>query len=146
MQNFRELLVWQKAHSLTLEVYKMSRALPAEERYSLTSQIRRSAASIGSNLAEGCGRGTTPDMIQFVQIAFGSSSELSYQLLLARDLGYIAPVLHESLEARVQELQRMMGGLLTTLRKHAGRARPPRRDPASRQTAGADQSTNPLIH
>lgn len=86
MQSFRNLRVWKKSHSLTLDVYASSRTFPREEMYGLTSQMRRSSASIGMNIAEGCCRKGDIEMARFLQMAMGSASELEYQLLLARDL------------------------------------------------------------
>jgi four helix bundle protein len=83
MQSFRNLKVWEKSHSLTLCVYASSGAFPREEMYGLTSQMRRSSASIGANIAEGCYRKGDVEMGRFLQIAIGSASELEYQLLLA---------------------------------------------------------------
>lgn len=90
MSDFKQLAVWQKAHEATLEVYKITRSFPSDERFGLTSQIRRAAVSIGSNLAEGRGRKSDADFARFVRIALGSAYELQYQLLVARDIGYIA--------------------------------------------------------
>ena len=86
MQSFRNLKVWDKAHLLTLNVYKSSKAFPREEQYGLTSQMRRSSASIGANIAEGACRKGDGEFGRFLQIAMGSASELEYHLLLARDL------------------------------------------------------------
>ena|SRR5215467_5979134 len=90
MQNFRNLRVWGKAHDLTLRIYEVTRSFPREETYGLTSQIRRSAASIASNIAEGCGRTGKAELRRFLEIAMGSASEVEYQLLLAEDLGYLS--------------------------------------------------------
>ncbi len=87
MRNYRDLQVWSKAHHLTLELYRVSRGFPREELYGITGQLRRAAASIGANLAEGCGRRT--ELARFVRIAMGSASELDYHLLLSRDLGFM---------------------------------------------------------
>src|SRR5215470_77198 len=84
MRNYEDLQVWQKAHNLTLEIYKSTRCFPMEERFGLTSQIRRSCSSIGANLADGCGRRSDGEMACFVQIAMGSGAQLSYHLRLAR--------------------------------------------------------------
>ena len=86
MRDFKDLVVWEKAHGLTLELYAVTRTFPKEELYGITSQIRRSAASIGANLAEGCGRRGDGEFGRFLLIAMGSASELTYHLLLARDL------------------------------------------------------------
>jgi four helix bundle protein len=77
MRNYRDLRVWEEAHQLTLAVYKSTQSLPKEERFGLTSQIRRASASMGANLAEGCGRRSDAEMGRFIQIAMGSGSELS---------------------------------------------------------------------
>ena len=115
MRPFRKLVVWQKAHRLTLDLYQVSRTFPHEEQYGLTSQIRRCAASICANLAEGCGRGTARDFARFVQIALGSASELEYHLLLAADLGYIDTDVHPRLETEVIDVKRMLTGLARRL-------------------------------
>lgn len=78
MRNYQDLQVWAKAHSLTLDLYRTSRAFPKEEIYGVTSQVRRAAMSIGANLAEGCGRRTSSELARFVRIALGSASELDY--------------------------------------------------------------------
>ena len=88
MRNYRDLLVWEKAHSLTLCIYRETQTFPKEERFGLTSQIRRAASSIGANLAEGCGRRSDGEMARFVQIAMGSAAELSYHLLVVPRLGF----------------------------------------------------------
>ena len=87
MEDFKNLKVWSKAHELTIAIYKRTRTFPVDEMYGLTSQIRRASASIGANIAEGCGRRSDPEMKRFIQIARGSASEVEYHLLLARDLG-----------------------------------------------------------
>ena len=88
MRDFRSLKVWQKAHELTLRVYTATRIFPKDELYGLTSQVRRSAASITTNVAEGCGRSGEAELARFLNIAMGSASELEYQLLLARILSF----------------------------------------------------------
>ena len=86
MQDFRDLKVWAKAHMATLATYRLTETFPTTERYGLTQQMRRAAASIAANIAEGCGRGSDADFSRFLQMAFGSASELEYFLLVARDL------------------------------------------------------------
>ena len=117
MQDFRNLLVWQKSHELALEIYRLSRDFPREELYGLASQMRRAAVSIPSNIAEGCGRGSDPDFGRFLVIAMGSSSELEYQLLLAKDLGYVDTTMHESLERKIMEIKKMLGSLIQRVKK-----------------------------
>ena len=117
MQDFRNLLVWQKSHELALEIYRLSRDFPREELYGLASQMRRAAVSIPSNIAEGCGRGSDPDFGRFLVIAMGSSSELEYQLLLAKDLGYVDTTMHESPERKIMEIKKMLGSLIQRVKK-----------------------------
>jgi four helix bundle protein len=88
MRDFRTRKVWQKAHQVTLRVYGATRTFPKDELYGLTSQIRRYAASIPTNVAEACGRSGGAEFARFLNIAMGSASELEYQLLLARDLNW----------------------------------------------------------
>ena len=88
MKDFRNLEVWDKAHQLTLNVYRITKTFPGDEKFGLTSQIRRCAASVAANIAEGCGRTGNAEFHRFLQIAMGSASELEYHLLLSRDLEY----------------------------------------------------------
>lgn len=115
MRNFRNLSVWQKAHELPLAVYHATKSFPKEEIYGLTSQMRRSSASIAANIAEGCGRRTDADFARFVQNAFGSASELEYHLLLARDLGLLKAAEYENLFLNTVEVKKMLSGLLRKL-------------------------------
>jgi four helix bundle protein len=85
MKDFRRLKVWEKVHGLTLEIYMVTARFPREEMYGLTSQMRRCSASIGANIAEGCGKRGNNELHRFLYIASGSASELDYHLLLARD-------------------------------------------------------------
>jgi four helix bundle protein len=116
VKDFRELKVWQKAHELTLAVYEITAGFPKDERYGLTSQLRRACASIPANLAEGCGRSGDAEFARFSSIAMGSASELEYHLLLARDLKLIPAVRHADLEGRTTELKRMLTALFRKLR------------------------------
>jgi len=116
MENFKDLKVWGKAHDLTLAIYQKTRGFPREEIYGLTSQMRRASASIGANIAEGCGRRSDPEMNRFIQIARGSVSELEYHLLLARDLRFLSVEEFEDLEAKVFEVQRMLASLSQRLK------------------------------
>lgn len=117
MRDYRELQVWGKAHQLTLDVYKSTKDFPTEERYGLTSQIRRSSASIAANLAEGCGRRSDGEMARFVQIAMGSGAELSYHLLLARDLSLLGSATYDRLYAEIMEVMRMLSAFSTRLKQ-----------------------------
>lgn len=115
MKDFRGLKVWEKAHEFVLEAYRESRGFPADERFGLTAHIRRSASSITSNIAEGCGRETDKDFARFLTIAAGSASETEYQLLLACDLGYLPAGTHSTLNTKVNEVKRMLNSLIQTL-------------------------------
>ena len=108
MKDFRELKVWEKAHQLTLAVYRATIVFPKEELYGLTSQIRRACASIPANVAEGCGRGSDAEFARFLQIAMGSASELEYHLLLARDLNLLNSSDYNQLAREVTEVKRML--------------------------------------
>lgn len=116
MKDFRELKVWEKAHGLSLAVYKHTANFPKDELYGLTSQIRRACMSIPTNIAEGCGRGSDADFAHFLQIAMGSACETEYQLLLSRDLGYLSQENYSALQDCIEEVKRMISSLLKTLR------------------------------
>ena len=115
MTNYRDLKTWQKAHELTLSIYKLTSSFPREEQFGLTSQLRRGASSIGANLAEGCGRSGDAELKRFCSIALGSTNEVEYHLLLARDLKLIKPKDYEDLTQRAQEIQRMLSGFMQKL-------------------------------
>jgi four helix bundle protein len=116
MRGFKELMVWRKAHEMTVAVYERTRTFPREELYGLTSQLRRSAASIGANIAEGCGRRSDGEMARFLQIARGSASEIEYHILLARDLGYLPDEEFHRLSSQADEVQRMLTALIQRFR------------------------------
>ncbi len=126
MRDFRRLKVWQKAHELTLAVYRATRAFPKEELYGLTSQTRRSCASTAANIAEACGRHGEGEFVRFLDIAAGSASESEYHLLLARDLCFLDETQHGNLDARVIEVKRMLSALIQ-------KVRPERRKPSTAQ-------------
>jgi four helix bundle protein len=112
VKDFKELRVWSKAHDLTILVYKLTRAFPRDEVYGLTSQVRRSAASIGANIAEGCGRHSDGELTRFLQIARGSASETEYHLLLAKDFGFLQEGDFRAAEQSVLAVQRMLTALV----------------------------------
>jgi four helix bundle protein len=116
MQNFRDLKVWQKAHRFVLHVYEATASLPADERFGLTSQIRRAAVSIAANIAEGAVRSSDADFARFLHIALGSASEVDYYLLLAGDLGYLDAKLVVALDEEVQEVKRMAAALVAKVK------------------------------
>lgn len=115
MQDFRKLAVWQKAHAFVLEAYRCSGTFPPDERYALTSQVRRAALSIPTNIAEGCGRETTAELRRFLYVAMGSAAEVDYLLQAAHDLGYLGPDDHAALRSNVEEIRRMLYALIQRL-------------------------------
>jgi four helix bundle protein len=116
MQDFRNLKVWEKAHVLTLDIYRASKSFPREEMYGLTSQMRRAAVSIGSNIAEGACRKGDVEFARFLQMAIGSASEVEYQLLLARDLEMLKTSDYQPLSEGTIDVKRMLASLIKKLR------------------------------
>jgi len=117
MRGFRELRVWERAHRLTLAVYEATRRFPRDELYGLTSQARRSASSIGANIAEGVCRSSSRDLARFLQIALASASELEYHLLLAADLKHLDAQEHRRLDWEVTGVKRMLATFLQKVRR-----------------------------
>jgi four helix bundle protein len=115
MKDFRRLKVWEKSHSLALEVYRATATFPGTETYGITSQVRRAAASIAANIAEGCGRGGEPEMARFLRIAMGSASELEYHLLLAHDLRLLNSPRYEQVAQQTIEVKKMLATLIQKL-------------------------------
>lgn len=115
MRDFKELKVWQKAHQFTLDVYRCTKGFPPDERFGLTVQLRKAAASVPSNIAEGCGRSGERELARFLGIAAGSASEAEYQLLLAKDLAYLVPQIHHELDEQVNEIKRILNAFIKTL-------------------------------
>jgi four helix bundle protein len=112
MRDFRQLRVWKLAHNLTLKIYEVTATFPKEEQFSLTSQIRRSVSSIPTNIAEGCGRGGNKEYGYFLQIAVGSTYELDYQILLAKELHYIEDKVYKELQSELDGIQRQLVALM----------------------------------
>jgi four helix bundle protein len=119
MQDFRNLKVWQRAHSLTLDVHRITADFPKNEQFGVTSQLRRACASIAANLAERCARASDADFARFVNMALGSASETDYHLLLARDFKYLDEAIYQSLFAQISEVKRMLNSFERTLRSSA---------------------------
>ena len=115
MRNFEDLRVWQAAHQLTLDVYRMTKLFPQEERFELRSQVVRAVVSIEANIAEGCGRRTDAELHRFLQISMGSLSELKCELRIARDLGYIQSSQFAPLAEACANVGRMLNGLSAKL-------------------------------
>lgn len=117
VKNYTELIVWQKAMDLVEDVYKVSKSFPREEIYGLTSQIRRAAVSIPSNIAEGQGRRTTADFLRHLSIAYGSLREVETQTLIAVRLRYLAEVRTGEVMKMAGEVGRLLNGLMLSLVK-----------------------------
>jgi four helix bundle protein len=115
MKDFRKLKVWERSHHLVLAVYQTTASFPRDETYGLTTQIRRSALSIPSNIAEGCGRDGDAEFARFCLIARGSASELEYQIMLAHDLKLIPSGRYEELSQQITEIKRMLTVLVQKL-------------------------------
>ncbi len=116
--NFRELIVWQKARILVKNIYELTSKFPAEERFGLTSQIRRAVISIVSNIAEGSGRDTDADFIHFLDMANGSACEVEAQLYLALDLGFIIQEDIDKINIMVHEVQKLLFNFRQSLNKN----------------------------
>lgn len=112
MRDYKKHLVWQKSHQLTLEIYKVTKAFPKEEMFSLTSQMKRSSSSIPTNIAEGCGRSSDKDFCRFLYISYGSANELEYQIILSIDLQFIDSEDGENLLSQIEEIKKMLNGLI----------------------------------
>jgi four helix bundle protein len=121
MRDFRELTVWGKAHQLTLDLYPITAGFPRVELYGIGSQMRRAAASIGANIAEGAMKSSKPEFARYLEIALGSAGELEYHLLLSKDLGFLNAPQYLEMSERVREVKRMLTGLIQHLRSK-GRA------------------------
>ena len=115
MGDFHKLVVWQKAHQLTLRIYRATAAYPRDEIFALTTQTRRASVSIPANIAEGCGRGGDRELIRFLRISLGSANELQYHLLLAHELGYVDDGLYGGVANATEEVKRMLTRLVTAL-------------------------------
>jgi four helix bundle protein len=115
VRSFKDLKVWKKGHELTLWIYRVTKSFPKDEMYGMTSQLRRAAASIPANIAEGCVRGSSAEFRHFLQVALGSASELEYHILLSHELGYLDKSQYESLENNATELKRMLTSFIQKL-------------------------------
>ena len=115
LKNFKELKAWQKAYQLSLDVYRITKTFPREEAYGLTSQVRRAAVSVPSNIAEGYGRKTVGEYIQALYVAYGSNCELETQLLLSGDLGYVESAELKKLQGDLGDVERLLKALIKSL-------------------------------
>ena len=111
ISRFTDLVTWQEAHKLVLSIYKITNQFPSKEKFSLTSQIRRSAISLTSNIAEGFSRNTNKDKYQFYSVALGSLTELQNQVFIARDVGYIKDEEFKKLVEQTIKIHKLINGL-----------------------------------
>jgi four helix bundle protein len=111
MQRFTEIRAWQRAHAFVLEVYRVTRAFPADERFGIVSQLRRAAISVPTNVAEGAKRDSNPEYSRFLNIAEASMAETEYLLMLSRDLGYLDSGVAESLLQESNDVSSMLAKL-----------------------------------
>ncbi len=108
---FRELIVWQKAHQLVLDIYRVTAGFPQTEQYCITQQLRKAAYSVPANIAEGCCRKYSAEVVRFAAMSKGSLGEVEYFLLLSRDLGLLKHEEYEVLEDKCVEIARMLDGI-----------------------------------
>src|SRR5690348_6096597 len=124
--SYRQLIAWQKAKALAVQIYSLSEKFPSSEQYGLTNQVRRAAVSVASNIAEGQGRLTSGEFRQFLGHARGSVLELQTQLAIALDLHYLTPESFREAERHSEEVLRLVNGLLSALRVNAAAMSPTR--------------------
>jgi len=117
MQDFKKLLVWQKAISLITVTYQIASTFPSDEKYILTSQIKRAVLSISNNIAEGCGRFTKNDFVHFLQMSLGSTNEVENCILVCRELGYLNDSSFQTLNEQNTEIRKMLIALIEKIRR-----------------------------
>jgi four helix bundle protein len=117
IKSYRDLTVWQRSKAFAVEIYRVTKSFPREERYSLTDQIRRAAVSVPSNIAEGHIRQSDKVFANHLDVALGSSAELDTQLEIALDVGYLKPEIYKTLVAELQEIMKMLRGLLKAVKR-----------------------------
>lgn len=115
VKDFRDLKAWEKSHHLALLVYKHTQSFPKQELFGITSQMRRAAVSIPTNIAEGCGRSGNAELARFLSIAMGSASELEYLLLISENLEFLSRIDHKELELATTEVKRMLASLIAKI-------------------------------
>lgn len=116
LKSFRDLEVWQKSHQVVLDVYRLTNAFPRDERFGIVSQLRRAACSIPANIAEGFGRRSTKELLQFLVLANGSLEETRYFILLSGDLNYLPKVEAERLDLQLSSVAQMIAALSRSLK------------------------------
>jgi four helix bundle protein len=116
MQDYRNLAVWQRSHEFVLLIYQLTAKFPSDERFGLTSQIKRAVVSIPANIAEGCGRETTAELRRFLYITAGSGSEVDYYLLLAHQLTWINSNEYQQLQTELAVIRKMLNAFILKLK------------------------------
>ena len=117
MHNYKELIIWKRSIKLTVEIYKLTNQFPSAEKFGLISQLRRSSVSVPSNIAEGAGRRTDGEFVNFLGIAHGSICELETQLYVAYELGYVQEETFMKLTLELTEIQKMLYSFITKFEK-----------------------------
>jgi len=117
VKTHKDLDVWKKAIDFTTEIYMVTKSFPSDEKYGLVSQVRRAAISVSSNIAEGAARNSKKEFVQFLYVALASASELDTQLIISRNLGYIEKTQLEELSAAINDISKMLFGLIRFLKK-----------------------------
>jgi four helix bundle protein len=115
INSYRDLIAWQTATAICLEIYRVTKAFPPEERFGLTSQLRRAAVSVPSNIAEGYGRGRPADYLRFLRTARGSLFEIETQLYIATELGFLGETQYQQLDSKLKECGRVLAGLIRSI-------------------------------
>jgi four helix bundle protein len=118
MSGYRKLDVWNEAHKLTLDIYRVTASFPKEEKFGLISQIRRASSSIPTNIAEGQGRSNNKEFANFLRIAKGSASEVEYLIYLCYELGYLDKIQFTNLNKQIERILGMLSNLILSLHKH----------------------------
>jgi four helix bundle protein len=118
INRFSDLTVWQRAHELTLETYRLTEKFPRSEQFGIVSQMRRAATSVSANIAEGFGRRPTKELLRCLQISRGELEETRYFLILSRDLGHILPTEFESMNGRCDSVGQLINALGRSLKEH----------------------------
>ena len=116
MQDFKDLIVWKKAHENVLLIYRLSKGFPKEEQFGLTNQLRRAATSIPTNIAEGAGKSTQKDFANFLQTSLGSAQEVEYLLLLSYELKYLNQQDYSKINLLNNEVKAMLNSLIKKVR------------------------------
>ncbi|WP_031528457.1 four helix bundle protein [Dyadobacter crusticola] len=115
MRDFRKYSVWEQSHQLVLELYRLTKEFPSDEKFGLVSQIRRAVVSVPTNICEGCGKPSQKDFARFLSISFGSCQEVEYLTLLAKDLGFIEADVHQFLAADIISIKKQLYHLIKKL-------------------------------